>query len=121
VIRKFGVGIALDDFGTGYASIGFLRNFRFEKLKIDRSMVVDAVRNNGSMAMVASSIAVARAMDMQVTAEGVETEAQDELVRTAGCDHIQGWYYYKALRADEIGARLREARKRLGNADGHVG
>jgi diguanylate cyclase (GGDEF)-like protein len=121
VIRKFGVGIALDDFGTGYASIGFLRNFRFEKLKIDRSMVVDAVRNNGSRAMMASSIAVARAMDMQVTAEGVETEAQADLVRTAGCDHIQGWYYYKALEAREIGARLREARQCTGNAHGHVG
>jgi diguanylate cyclase (GGDEF)-like protein len=121
VIRKFGVGIALDDFGSGYASIGFLRNFRFEKLKIDRSMVVDAVRNNGSRAMMASSIAVARAMDMQVTAEGVETEAQADLVRTAGCDHIQGWYYYKALEAREIGARLREARQCTGNAHGHVG
>jgi diguanylate cyclase (GGDEF)-like protein len=121
VIRDFGVGIALDDFGSGYASIGFLRNFRFEKLKIDRSMVVDAVRNNGSMAMVASSIAVARAMDMQVTAEGVETKAQADLVRTAGCDHIQGWYYYKALEAGEIAAHLRKARKRTGNANGHVG
>jgi diguanylate cyclase (GGDEF)-like protein len=121
VIRDFGVGIALDDFGSGYASIGFLRNFRFEKLKIDRSMVVDAVRNNGSMAMVASSIAVARAMDMQVTAEGVETKAQADLVRTAGCDHIQGWYYYKALEAGEIAAHLRKARKRTGTANGHVG
>jgi diguanylate cyclase (GGDEF)-like protein len=121
VIRKFGVGIALDDFGTGYASIGFLRNFRFEKLKIDRSMVIDAAQNNGSMAMVASSIAVARAMDMQVTAEGVETEAQADLVRAAGCDHIQGWYYYKALEAAEIGARLREARECTGDTHGHVG
>ena len=74
VIRKFGVGIALDDFGTGYASIGFLRNFRFEKLKLDRTMIVDAGLDNGSLAMMASSIAVARAMDMSVTAEGVETE-----------------------------------------------
>lgn len=121
VIRKFGVGIALDDFGTGYASIGFLRNFRFEKLKIDRSMVIDAVQNNGSMAMMASSIAVARAMDMLVTAEGVETEAQADLARTAGCDHIQGWYYYKALDAREISARLQEARKLTGDAHGHVG
>ena len=121
VIRKFGVGIALDDFGTGYASIGFLRNFRFEKLKIDRSMVIDAVKNNGSMAMMASSIAVARAMDMQVTAEGVETEAQADLVRTAGCDHIQGWYYYKALEAGEISARIRESRQFTGDAHGQVG
>ncbi len=121
VIRKFGVGIALDDFGTGYASIGFLRNFRFEKLKLDRSMVVDAGLDHGSMAMMASSIAVARAMDMSVTAEGVETEAQADMVRTAGCDQIQGWYYYKAITADEIRARLDEKAKRVGVSHGHVG
>ena len=130
VIRKFGVGIALDDFGTGYASIGFLRNFRFEKLKLDRTMIVDAGVDNGSLAMMASSIAVARAMDMSVTAEGVETEAQADLVRTAGCDQIQGWYYYKAITATEIRAHLdelrhrnttRNTRKRIGDRHGHVG
>ena len=112
VIRKFGVGIALDDFGTGYASIGFLRNFRFEKLKIDRSMVVDAGTSTGSLAMMNSSIAVARAMDMAVTAEGVETKAQADMVRIAGCDQIQGWYYYKAITASEIRAHLDELRQR---------
>jgi len=112
VIRKFGVGIALDDFGTGYASIGFLRNFRFEKLKLDRTMVVDAGIDSGSLAMFTSSIAVARAMDMEVTAEGVETQAQADLVRTAGCDHIQGWFYYKAITAPEIRMHLDENRKR---------
>jgi diguanylate cyclase (GGDEF)-like protein len=113
VIRQFGVSIALDDFGTGYASIGFLRNFRFEKLKLDRTMVVDAGLDSGSLAMMASSIAVARAMDMEVTAEGVETQAQADLVRTAGCDHIQGWYYYKAITAEEIRMRLDENRERI--------
>src|SRR5688572_2043628 len=125
VIRKFGVGIALDDFGTGYASIGFLRNFRFEKLKLDRTMIVEAGQDHGSLAMMASSIAVARAMDMEVTAEGVETEAQADMVRTAGCDHIQGWYFYKAITAPEIRAHLDELRnrnfkKRIGNPHGHV-
>ena len=71
LIRQFGVNIALDDFGTGYASIGFLRQFRFEKLKLDRSLVVQAQQDNGSRAMMMSSISVARAMDMDVTAEGV--------------------------------------------------
>jgi len=130
VIRKFGVGIALDDFGTGYASIGFLRNFRFEKLKLDRTMIVDAGVDNGSLAMMASSIAVARAMDMSVTAEGVETEAQADMVRTAGCDQIQGWYYYKAISAQEIRSHLDELRQRnigrnteerIGERHGHVG
>jgi diguanylate cyclase (GGDEF)-like protein len=122
VIRKFGVGIALDDFGTGYASIGFLRNFRFEKLKLDRSMIVEAGNDHGSMAMMASSIAVARAMDMAVTAEGVETQAQADMVRTAGCDQIQGWYYFKAITAQEIGQQLTDRRKRVGGRrNGHVG
>lgn len=102
VIRGFGVNIALDDFGTGYASIGFLRQFRFEKLKLDRSLVVEAGEDEGSRAMMLSSITVARALQMGVTAEGVETEEQAQLVRTAGCDQIQGWLYYKAMPASAI-------------------
>ncbi|WP_339823458.1 bifunctional diguanylate cyclase/phosphodiesterase [uncultured Parasphingorhabdus sp.] len=102
VIRGFGVSIALDDFGTGYASIGFLRMFRFEKLKLDRSLVVDAGEDEGSRAMMISSISVARALDMAVTAEGVETQQQADLARIAGCDYIQGWLYFKAMPPDEI-------------------
>ncbi len=106
VIRGFGVNVSLDDFGTGYASIGFLRQFRFEKLKLDRSLVVDAEDDDGSRAMMLSSITVARALKMAVTAEGVETEAQAQLARTAGCDQIQGWLYFKAMPAQDIGELL---------------
>ena len=98
--------IALDDFGTGYASIGFLRQFRFEKLKIDRSLVAQAGEDEGSRAMMLSSITVARAMKMGVTAEGVETEEQAAMVRAAGCDQIQGWLYFKAMPAAEIPRHL---------------
>lgn len=114
VIRGFGVKISLDDFGTGYASIGFLRQFRFEKLKLDRSLVVQAGQDDGSRAMMLSSIAVARALKMAVTAEGVETIEQADMVRLAGCDQMQGWLYYKALPAGEIDALLE--RQVLGNA-----
>src|SRR5690606_32824742 len=79
VIRGFGVNVALDDFGTGYASIGFLRQFRFEKLKLDRSLVASAADDEGSRAMMLSSITVARSLEMAVTAEGVETQAQADL------------------------------------------
>lgn len=106
VIRGFGVKISLDDFGTGYASIGFLRQFRFEKLKLDRSLVVQAGEDDGSRAMMLSSITVARAMKMGVTAEGVETEEQAAMVRAAGCDQIQGWLYFKAMPAEEIPQHL---------------
>ena len=102
VIRGFGVNVALDDFGTGYASIGFLRQFRFEKLKLDRSLVASAADDEGSRAMMLSSITVARSLEMAVTAEGVETQAQAELVRMAGCDHIQGWLYHRAMPGDEV-------------------
>ncbi|MEZ5749111.1 MAG: EAL domain-containing protein [Caenibius sp.] len=106
VIRSFGVGVVLDDFGTGYASIGFLRKARFEKLKIDRSLVTEAAHDSGSRAMMISSIAVARAMDMKVTAEGIETEAQAAMARAAGCDQMQGWLYFKAIPACEVSRHL---------------
>ena len=102
MIRGFGVGVALDDFGSGYASIGFLRQFRFEKLKIDRSLIVEAGENKASRAMMVSSIALARALDMRVTAEGIETQEQADFARTAGCDQMQGWLYSKAVSANEI-------------------
>jgi diguanylate cyclase (GGDEF)-like protein len=106
LLREFGVDVVLDDFGTGYASIGFLRQFKFEKLKLDRSLVTQAEGDDGSRAMMLSSITVARAMKMAVTAEGVETEAQADLARAAGCDQIQGWLYYKAMPADQIAQHL---------------
>lgn len=106
IIRGFGVNVVLDDFGTGYASIGFLRQFRFEKLKLDRSLVVDSEGDEGSRAMMLSSISMAQALKMHVTAEGVETEAQADLVRAAGCDQIQGWLYFKAMPSEEIAQHL---------------
>ena len=106
MIRGFGVDIVLDDFGTGYASIGFLRRFRFEKLKIDRSLVAQADTDDASRAMMLSSITVARAMKMDVTAEGVETLEQADMVRAAGCDQIQGWLYFKAMPAEAIPQHL---------------
>ena len=103
VIRSFGVQIVLDDFGTGYASIGFLRRFRFERLKLDRSLILLAGEDDGSRAMMLSTIAMARALNMSVTAEGVETAQQADMVRAAGCDQIQGWLYFKAMSAAEVG------------------
>jgi len=116
LIRGFGVNVALDDFGTGYASIGFLRQFRFEKIKLDRSLVTQAQEDDGSRAVMLSSISMARAMNMGVTAEGVETEAQADLVRAAGCDQIQGWLYYKAMPAEEVAGHLGKATARKSRA-----
>lgn len=106
IIRGFGVNVALDDFGTGYASIGFLRQFNFQKLKLDRSLIVDSAGDEGSRAMMLSSISMARALNMDVAAEGVETHAQADLARSAGCDQIQGWLYFKAMPAQDIEQHL---------------
>ncbi|GFZ97669.1 hypothetical protein GCM10010923_02130 [Blastomonas marina] len=116
VIRGFGVNIALDDFGTGYASIGFLRQFRFEKLKLDRSLIVESANDEGSRAMMLSSISVARALKMGVTAEGVETEAQADLARTAGCDQMQGWLYFRPMPATDIEDHLNLPARRAGQS-----
>lgn len=106
LIRSFGVNIALDDFGTGYASIGFLRRFRLEKLKLDRSLVTDSTVDEASRAMMLSSVSMAHALKMHVTAEGVETEDQATMVRAAGCDQIQGWLFFKAMPAEQIPQHL---------------
>ncbi|MEP0191776.1 MAG: bifunctional diguanylate cyclase/phosphodiesterase [Erythrobacter sp.] len=113
LIRGFGVHVALDDFGTGYASIGFLRQFRFEKLKLDRSLVAQAEEDDGSRAMMLSSIAMARALKMAVTAEGVETNEQADMVRLAGCDQMQGWLFHKAEPAATITELLIDQHSRL--------
>lgn len=117
LIRAFGVNVALDDFGTGYASIGFLRQFRFEKLKLDRSLVADSASDECSRAMMLSSISMARALKMNVTAEGVETQAQADMVRSAGCDQIQGWLYFRPMPAEDIAQHLQpghpERQKRI--------
>lgn len=106
MIREFGVAIVLDDYGTGYASIGFLRRFRFEKLKLDRSLIVDAASDDATRTIMASSVAMAKALGMKVTAEGIETEQHAAMARTAGCDQMQGWLYSKAIPADEIADQI---------------
>jgi diguanylate cyclase (GGDEF)-like protein len=101
-IRALGVRIALDDFGTGYASIGFLRQFCFDKLKLDRSLVADAISDDPARAMLLASLTVARALKMSVTAEGIENAGQADFMRAIGCDHLQGWHFAAAVEASAI-------------------
>jgi diguanylate cyclase (GGDEF)-like protein len=112
-ITALGITISLDDFGTGYASIGFLRQFEFAKLKIDRSLVKDAQFDEAARMLVQVSVAAARALKMVVTAEGVETSAQAALMKIAGCDQLQGWYFGKpveyAALADLLGKTREQA------------
>lgn len=101
-LKRIGVRLALDDFGTGYSSLGYLKKAPFDKIKIDRSFVQGATEpgsRNG--AIIASITSLAEALDMDTTAEGVETLDELELVRLLGCSHVQGYIYSKPLTAAE--------------------
>lgn len=104
-LREIGVKIALDDFGCGYASIGALREFGFDRMKIDRSLVAALDHDHNAGAILQATIALANALDLPVTAEGIETEAQATAVRLSGCDELQGYLFSKPLTAEEITAR----------------
>ncbi|WP_175561679.1 putative bifunctional diguanylate cyclase/phosphodiesterase [Kaistia soli] len=105
-LRARGVTIALDDFGTGYSSIGYLRRFAFDKLKLDRSLVVGITSDEAARELCEATIALARALDLRVTAEGVETEGEAVLLRQAGCDYLQGYAFARPMTAEAVGSFL---------------
>lgn len=101
-LKKHGVTFALDDFGTGYSSIGSLRRFKFDRIKIDRSLAGDIDRESQAAALVAGAVNIAQAMSIEVTAEGVENFAQARLLKIAGCNSLQGYYFAKPMPLEEL-------------------
>ena len=99
-LKALGVSIAIDDFGTGYSSLSYLRRFPVDKVKIDRSFVAEVPGNRDQGAIVAAIVALAHALQIKVVAEGVETEAQREFLKSCGCDFIQGYLVGKPADAD---------------------
>lgn len=102
-LKAIGVRLALDDFGTGYSSLGYLRTAPFDKIKIDHSFVCGATlpgSRNG--AIIAAIVALAGALDMETTAEGIETIDQLDLMRDLGVGHIQGFLYSKAISSEAL-------------------
>ena len=98
-LRALGVRVALDDFGTGYSSLSYLRSFPFDKIKIDRSFIVDLLSHDGATAIIKSITSLAEALGMETTAEGVENIDQLDILRDQGCSHIQGYYFSKPMPA----------------------
>jgi diguanylate cyclase (GGDEF)-like protein len=92
-LRDLGLRIVLDDFGTGYSSLSYLRSFPFDKLKIDQSFVREMATRPDCLAIVNSVASLALQLGITTTAEGVETLAQLDLVRRAGCTEVQGYYF----------------------------
>jgi diguanylate cyclase (GGDEF)-like protein len=101
-LKSLGIKIALDDFGCGYASIGALREFGFDRMKIDRSLILALDLDASGGAVLLATIALASALKLPVTAEGIETEDQAAIVKLSGCDELQGYLFGKPVTAKEI-------------------
>lgn len=106
-LRASGITFAIDDFGTGYASLGYLRQFAPEFVKIDRSFVAGMLDDDGERAIVRSAIDMAHAFGAIAVAEGVETAEQHDALRELGCDLAQGYRYSRPVPAAEVLAPAR--------------
>jgi len=113
-LSKMGARISLDDFGTGYSSLGYLKAFSLHTLKIDRSFVEGVTSEPDDAAIAEAILAMARALDLEVVAEGVETDEQLKFFRDRGCHRIQGFRLGKPMPADDFGRLLQNAQS-LGN------
>ena len=113
---RMGVRLAIDDFGTGHSSLSYLKRFNIDTLKIDKSFVAAMPENAEDVAIATAVIALARSLDMSVVAEGVETQAQADILRELGCDEMQGYLLSRPLPPADLAAwltqRLRDTEHR---------
>ncbi len=107
-LRALGVRVALDDFGTGYSSLSYLRSFPFDKIKIDRSFIMDLLGSDSATAIIKSITSLAEALGMETTAEGVEHVEQMDILREQGCSHIQGFYFSRPISSQAVTEMLED-------------
>jgi EAL domain-containing protein (putative c-di-GMP-specific phosphodiesterase class I) len=101
-LRERGISMSLDDFGTGYSSIGYLKRFKFDRLKLDQSICAEVVYDTNAQQMVQGTIAIAKSLGLEVTAEGVEDSNQAKLLRLAGCRWLQGFCFGQPVGAADF-------------------
>jgi len=105
-LKELGVRIAIDDFGTGYASLGYLRQLPIDTLKIDTCFVRNIPKDPKNQVIVKRIIAMAHDLNLKVVSEGIETEAEMELLRDYGCDLIQGYWIGAPMKTADLVERL---------------
>jgi EAL domain-containing protein (putative c-di-GMP-specific phosphodiesterase class I) len=101
-LRAAGVRIAMDDFGTGYSSLSYLRDFPFDKIKIDKSFIDDLGQRRGSNAIIRAVTGIAASLGIETVAEGVESIEQYRWLVEEGCDHIQGYLFARPMPANAL-------------------
>lgn len=101
-MKEIGVKVAVDDFGTGYSSLSYLRKIPLSCLKIDRSFINDINSDDSANSLISSIISMAHGLNLEVVAEGVETESQINFLRERGCQYLQGYYFSRPLPPEEV-------------------
>jgi diguanylate cyclase (GGDEF)-like protein/PAS domain S-box-containing protein len=112
-LKSVGISIAIDDFGTGYSSLEYLKKLPIDKLKIDKSFINSVVNNQDDASIVQAVIAMGHNMNMQIIAEGVETEEQLKFLLERECDYGQGYFFSKPVPAEKIEELIKDAKSTL--------
>ena len=111
-LQDLGISLVIDDFGTGYSSLSYLSHLPVDALKIDRSFLTELTTSANSLPLIQTIVVLAHNMGLSVVAEGVETEQQLQMLRSIGCDRVQGHLFGGSLRAGDVPALLRTAARR---------
>jgi len=101
-IKAMGVRLAIDDFGTGFSSLNYLRRFPIDRLKIDQSFVRDIEKTPANESITRSIIALAESLSLEVVAEGIEKDSEQEILKKLGCLEGQGYHFARPLLADDV-------------------
>ncbi len=101
-LHNVGVSISLDDFGSGYSSLGYLKRFKIDTLKIDQLLIRDIENDANDFAIAEAIVGIGHVLNMKVIAEGVETETQMKMLQEVGCDYFQGYYFSKPVEPEEV-------------------